>query len=557
MAVDSANTPNQATVTDTSNYDIDINKLYQTWIVPLDAIRSFASINTQTAATLKNLQKNVITPQSTIQESRCHAFYRWIGFPVFGAEQIYNPGFDVIDDPDKAITYEKKLNIANNPLPGFNKLSEKREGFSQGNLAIFSIPQSVNAGVLALSSGGNGTLRSFIVPFDIDEKPFDTVIDNQSYQVDLQGNVGEAFPSLTTFRDSNGIKFNDPGTKAVDSKRYHIIKPFIVDARIDFNISPQAKLIAVPFVYNRTQLKVNETEFVKRPLLENIIINRFSVDDPTLNAGSFTNKALSIIADFPDIQDNDLIKLAADPNNILKQSEQIQLDDSINTIKSLMEKLVEARNTITRAQGLYYWLPAPSLSGPEGGSTVQGVFVPTVFKEDKELITPLDAKIFFAKLRDTVNSVTRAGNNASGEATAAEYGLPADKITFGPDTTDALGNLNSQNLETLTANRVRILSDANDALRTIEIIMGDFSGFGLCDIIAIIGSLNVMPKENLLSFLDEDAQKRALAKLGLQPTDVTIPDFKAASEVLAKNVKDFYNLMDKIYQDILNRGAST
>lgn len=558
---DSSNTPNQATFTDTQNFDVDIDQLYKSWIVPLDNIRSYSSINAQNAAIIKSLEiskaiSGLIKPEKTLQESRCHAFYRWIGFPVRGNGQIYNPGFDIIRDSSRSITDKTKTNIANNPLDGFNKLSVERETFSQNNLIIFSLPGTTNSGVLALSSGGNSALRKFITPFDKDDTPFDTNVSNQSYQVDFKVRVGKSITTLDKFKNQNGDSFNASGSKTVTTKRTHIIKPFLVDPRIDFAVSPQSRLIAIPFVLTKDQTKVDEVNFVKRPLLENIITNRFTVDDPTVSAGTFTNKVLQIISDFPDIKDNALVQLAADPNNLLKRSEQIQLGDAINTVKSLMQKLVDAQNTIKMAQGQYYWLPSPSTSGPEGGCKVQGVFIPTVI--GKELVTSLDSKIFFAQLRDSVNKVTRAGNEASGQsqATAADFGLPANQITFGPDTTDALGDNNAQNLDTLTANRFRVLTDASDALRTIEIIMGDFSGFGLCDIVAIIGSLNVIPKENLVSFLDDDAKTRMLNTLGLSSSDVQVPGFEEASKALAKSVKDFYNLMDKIYQDILNNGST-
>ena len=557
----SADTPNQENYQDDQNYDIDINQLYTDWIVSIDGLRSYSSINAQNDKILSALSKSgetditgtakLIKMEQTVQESRCHAFFRWIGFPVVDkGHQIYNPGFDIIKDVNRTIKISDKLTRATNPIEKFNDLSIKRETFAQQNLDIFSIPKSANAGALALSNGATAAIRKFVVPLNPDkgDDPFDMNPDNQAFQVDLTAIVGETLCTLKEFQDANG---NLP-TKLSD-KRQHLIKPFIVDARIDFSVSPQSRLVAVPFVYDSYQTKVDPVNNVRRPLIEKIIRDRFAVGDPTTTAGTSTNNILEYISESLDIKDNALIKKVSN-KDLYNQSEQEQFAQAINTIRSLMKKLVAAQDTITEAQGQYYWLPAPALSGPEAGSTVQGVFLPTVISET--LVTEKDKAILLSLSDVTVNSVTSEGALATGQPSSEDFGLPTPTVTFGPDTTSALGDNATQNLESLSQKRFKALTLANEALQVIEIIMGDFSGLGLCDIIAIVSALNIMSKENLVGFLDADAKTRMLNSLGLAASDVNAGSYDAAMAELFATVRDFYNLMDQIYKDFSEKGIS-
>lgn len=557
----SADTPNQAIFQDEQNYDVDINQLYTDWIVPIDNLRSYSSINAQNDKILSALSKSgnaditgaakLIKMEQTVQESRCHAFFRWIGFPVADKDhQIYNPGFDITKDKNKTITKEDKLTRANNPITKFHDLSLKRENFARTNLDIFTKPKSADAGALALSNGGTGALRKFVVPLNPEkgDDPFDMNPDNQSFQVDLNGIVGENIVSLKSYQDANG---SFP-TKLSD-KRQHLIKPFIVDARIDFSVSPQSRLVAVPFVYDSYQTKVDPVNNVRRPLLEKIIRDRFAVGDPTATVGTATNEILQYISESLDITDNELVQKVSN-KDLYKQSEQAQFVQAINTIRSMMKKLVAAQNTITEVQGQYYWLPAPSASGPESGCSVQGIFLPTVI--DSILVTEKDKAILLSLSDTTVNSVTAEGALATGTPSASDFGLPTPTVTFGPDTTKAFGDNATQNLETLSQKRFKALTAAGESLQVIEIIMGDFSGLGLCDIVAIISALNIMSKENLVGFLDDDAKTRMLNSLGLEESDVNAGSYDDAMTELFSTVRDFYNLMDQIYKDFSEKGIS-
>jgi hypothetical protein len=98
---------------------------------------------------------------------------------------------------------------------------------------------------------------------------------------------------------------------------------------------------------------------------------------------------------------------------------------------------------------------------------------------------------------------------------------------------------------------------ANTALQTVEIIMGEWSGLGLCDIIAVMGALYIMPQGSLLGFLDDDAYERMLTALNLQnnPPSGGNPGIEQAQMDFVDSVQGMYNLMQDIYQNLANNNG--
>lgn len=553
---------NQAIYQNNQIFEIDIDKIYSDFIQEIDSVRSY--VNTTNPNNTKNLFKalkpngnsptvNTIAPEVSLQESRCHAFFRLIGFPVVASNfKIYNPGHDIIKSPTRTIRLEDKINIAMAPIAGFDKLSLERETYPSQISKIFSIPSSIDAGVLALSSGSSGTktvnLRKFVAPLDKNSEPFDMSTPNQSYTLELFSIVGTNEISLTKFQNPDGSM-----PTQVTSSRKHIIKPFIVDPKIDFSVYPSTRRVAVPFVPDQSFTKISSNIFAKRPLIEKIIRDRFSVSNQIQDTGTASQFLIDYVKSIPAIKDQNIINQISS-GDVYKLSEKSQFVQFLNIIQEMMVKLVDSLRLIHKAQGLYYWIPLPSTSGPEGGSSVRDVFVPTLIARD--LVTQADFNILL--------KIVQSNSNQFNAQTASVNGVPDVggfafnnffQTSFGPETTEALGNTSQQTLDGLNNTRKRILQRANEALRTIEIIMGEFSGLGLCDIIAILGALYIMPKNKLIGFLDEDAYQRL----------ITIPEFKdiAAGNFtdtmtsFVSTVKDFYNLMDKIYQDLLkNAGIS-
>jgi hypothetical protein len=528
------------------NFDINIDKIYSDFIGAIDSIRS--NINITDPANLNLLKKftedsfsgspttSGLKAEQEPQESRCHAFYRILGLPVVSNSGIYNPGLDIIVEPGRTITLSQKVAIANNLLQGFLEISLAREQYVNDNLKIFSNNNSIDSCVLALSSSN---IREFSSPFKKDASSVDFNIANQSYIISKESLIGNN--SKVTFDQYIGFEGTTP-TK-FSTTRYHLIKPFMVDPRIDLTTTSDKK-IAIPFVRDKLQLRVNETKYVARPLIEKIIRDRFGVANQKANIGSLPQTVVDDILNNDTIKDSELVQKVVS-GKLYNLSEQQQFLKYLGIIYSMIDKLTEAQKTILDAQSQYYWLPIPSKTGPEAGCTVSPIYQ----KIPAALLTQKDLAVVAAGLKDVTNQLNSQAATVLNQTDVGGFLLPAYTITYNNDTTNALGDNNAESLKQLTGNRDSALSEANTALRTIEIIMGEFSGFGLCDIIAIMGALYVMPANSLLGFLDRDAYSRAkeVKELGLpEQNPVEITD---ALVDLSKTVSDFYNIMDKIYKD--------
>jgi hypothetical protein len=548
--------PNQINYQSNQNFDIDINSVYSDFIKSIDAIRSYtnsSTISDQTATsiftsgdpTLAKLKTQVST-LSSYQESRCHAFYRIIGFPVVSSDfQYYNPGFNIVYDKNNTIgaaASDKKLSIAGNPISGFRNLSIKRENYVNNMLNIFSVPTTIDAGALALSVFGRlNNATPFSIPVTKSSAPFDTITGNQQYSADLSGRVGPNTMSLTQYLDVNG---NTPLAANLQPLRTHLIKPFIVDPVIDFTVNDASRLVGVPFVPDKTYLMVKDGVYVNRPIIEQVITDRFTVADQADSLGTADTSVINYIKSIQAIKDDSIVNQVTS-GDVYKLSEQTQFAKFLNIIQAMAISLVAARLTILQAQSKYYWVPVPNIAGPENGLNVQGVFLSTNITPD--FVTAADQSIIQAKLRVTVNQINAQTAQISSNPDKGGFAFDNFKNNFGTDTTSSLGDIGTQSLQKLTDIRNNDLRKANDALRTVEIIMGEFSGLGLCDIIAVMGSLYIMPKESLLGFLDSDAILRMNKKLNLNETS---PGINKAMADLTNTVQGFYNIMDQIYQDI-------
>lgn len=554
---DSSKIPNPSNYQDSQNFDIDIDSLYNDFIKEIDANRSIVNISNQgNQAFLNSFKKETIASlirlvkvESTPQESRCHTFFRLLGFPVVSKNfDFYNPGFDITDMDSqglsKSITLDYKVNVANNSIDGFRLLSLFRENYVNRFLKTFSQKNSITSSALALSSSTD--TRSFAVPVQ-NPDPFDMAPSSQTYVTALKSQVGQLNEALLlNYSDDQG---NKPDSSQLLSDRFHFIKPFIVDARIDFTVAPSARRVAVPFVFDKSNLLISENTFVKRPLLEKIIRERLASQDQSSTLGTADQTIRDYILNTSSVKDEDIIKQMTSNNSIYNLSEQQQFAKYLNIIGAMSLKLVAAQQKMQEAQSLYYWAPIPSITGPEGGSTVRNVIISEQFPE--ELLTAADKALIDKVLKKASNQFNAQTASVSGTPDLGNFVFSPFTTTFGPDTTTSLGDAVSESVAFLNSNRIQHLTQANTSLRTVEIIMGEFSGFGFCDIIAVMGALYIMPLEDLLGFLDSDAFARMVKVLNLKETPPRTDDIQSAMESLIQRVKDFYNLMDAFYQDVL------
>lgn len=541
-----------------------------------------ASLNINPTSTTAASTPNTSTPTILSQESRAHAFYRIIGFPVVSSDMttFYNPGFDIVlQNTPRNVPLSKKITIASNVGTAFETLSQTREQYVASISQVFSNPMSVEAGVLALMSGtygksGNPNKRLFSSPFTKISGPFDTNVADQAYSSSIQSMfslVGNQEVSLALYQDANGnfpnISVTNP---SVLTQHQHIIIPFAVDPRIDFSIwsTPSAtsdnvsKRVAVPFVPDASFLKTSATTTAQRPLIEKVITERFSQFNDVSTTGVANQDVINYIQS---------VKLTASPayggvtlsqiasGGIFGLSQQAAFANYLSIMQAMMKALVDAMRIIHSAQGAYYWLPQPSPQGPENAGSVRDV--PLNANLPMTLITnPGDLNIILNQAQVVLSSINSsiAQSNAVPDPGGYSFsGFFNQKLTFDDTTSNSQGNLSSNTSDTLASKRTKKLTDAIQALQTVEMIMGEFSGLGLADIISIVGSLYVIPQVNLLGFLDDDAIVRAETVLGLSSGSLQgqRPPLQTAMESFGSTVNLFYLVMDQIFQDYLTAGA--
>lgn len=539
------------------NYEIDISKIYSQMISYIDGHRSYVNTSSLIQESISKglpkvndlrefVNKHKVKEESTPQESRCHAFYRIIGFPVVSSNfNFYNPGLFNMKLLDSKIGNLKKrsedqLNIAKNQIPGFWNLSLQRETDVLNKLKVFSTNQTIDASALTLSILNK---RDFSITFkNLSKLTFDTSgmnINNQSYQANLNGNIVSIEEnniqspfSLIDYIDSSGAK---PNINNLFITRYHIIFPFIVDPIIDGTVCPTSNLIAVPFTPDESNRHVSENTLVDFPLIEKIIQAKFdfNINEQVMNQN---------IQDFFADKDNNSFYQSNVVQNVLKQKssnsafEKNELIKYINIIEAMIKILKDAKDICSKIQFGYYWLPIPSTIGPEGGCTVRDIIISKAIAENTKFITHNDSNI----IKQILNTSTTNANK-----TISKNILDI----FSPDENDAFGDTAQDQLERLISERNENISKGSDALKTIEIITGEISGFGLCDIIAILGALNIMPKDQIIGFLDDYAFANMESKYN---TGLKRPTIVDTMNKFLPYVVGFYDLMDKAYKTNFN-----
>lgn len=578
--VTGGNTPNDNETGQSVGID-DLRGLISTNVTNQNTKNLISSLNISPTSTTPSSTPNTATPVQVAQESRCHTFYRIIGFPVVSSDgsTFYNPGLDIIKQAGstRKITLATKIMIAGNVGSKFEAISNARETYAAGAAQIFSVPESIEAGTLALTSGtygskGNVNVRKFAQPFIKTTDPFDFTIDNQSYSapgdiLSTYSLVGDKEVLLADYQDANGVKPNPSiGNYRVMLQHRHIITPFMVDPRIDFSIwaaeskttTGLSKRVAVPFVPDASYLKTSDTAKAERPLLEKVITDRFSSLTVSADAGQATSDLVNYVKSFKNIQSVNIGNTTISnifSGKIFKVSQQQSFAQYLSTIQALMFKLVDSMRVIHARQGSYYWLPQPSANGPEGGSTVRNV--PLNSNISTDLITINDFDIINNQAQVILSSINSSISQPTSTPDPGSYAFANYKLTFDPNTSDSQGDLSSKTKDTLTGRRKRLLNQAGDALQIVEMIMGEYSGLGLADIVAIMGALYVMPATDVLGFLDDDAIVRAEQVLG-QPSGSLQgqrPTITQALTSLTNTVNGFYQVMDSIFQDYLNNNA--
>ncbi len=583
-------TDNQPQYSDNQSFKIDIDSFYDGFIKQIDAIRSNVSI-VDNSAQISNFIEQLNSdnpPTSTIisqlkidpnnpHESRCHAFYRLLGLPSFEpGGSFYSPGLihgSIANIGSNTINLNAtKIDVAKK-LASIYPIMDQREKNINQFLQIFSV-SNIDASVLALSST---KIRQFgVLPSGNTIEPFDTDITHQSYPIpnDTQ-NLTETADFLGSdgygYQDSNGNSPSDK-VKGFLLHRAHIIKPFMVDPRVELTINPPyigalgtdnhtvtCKIMGAPFPTDKSQHQYVENVYASSPVIETVCRQRLAVGQPAANLSARAHAITNYITNKDTTTDAELLKAVMTQATGINQENQVFLK-YINIMRSMMDVLYNAINNIrdveeAQDKGIpfarYHWIPIPNVKGPEFGSTTQGIIIGD----------PLNTNADLAIVDKIIQSEVSQINNQNIKNNKPDLGnfVNFETIPLSPDdqSTNSLGNINEDTLEDMVNKRTAQTDKANEALRHIEIIMGEFSGFGLCDIIAIYLALWTITKEDLVNMLDDGAFSRLAQDPTLQSQEVVNRANKgqSANSIVTTMTKfeqqviNNYAIMDKLWED--------
>jgi hypothetical protein len=487
---------------DLQELDNSIDNLFQTYITPIDRIRSkgipILNSNTNTSSTNQNQVSDFANLQLSNKplESRVHAFYRMIGLPVVAKDgSFYNPGFD--PNGSASLNRRNKINDAiNNNASDIETLSANREKLIKENSNLFA-QQNINSSVY-------GLLLRFTYPFSLIKSSAPLEVDNQSYS------ITDRLNEANTLATNNNIFVTEINDTAQSVKTIqHVLKPFVVDYRLESTITPDYNKICVPFLKDKKSVKINSNESLLRPGIELIIRQRLADNTTDTNflkaaqnilEGQNKNLFTSDVDSFTlQAEVNILSNTQNVSNNVQKMlsgvtSLQINnVNKLIKTIKIAIKNLFDACSDLDTVKSKINFCP---IFGPDGPIT--GTVQASNRNNFKTCNTNIDLQIAELKIKklNAERQVTEFTN-------LGDFASPFLQNDFSEKTSAIDDQINQ-----LTNYKNRLFKDGVNDIRTIEIVKGEISGLGLVDILAIYTALWSLDLDTLLSLLDETAFSR-------------------------------------------------
>jgi len=555
---ESEDTNGQNTVLDDQNYEINVEQINADFIKQIDAIRSKVDPRTIfTGNVIKSASIGAVDSKIEIKdneypyESRCSAFYRLIGLPVVDPDNgnFYNPGFNKEVYAQEELK-NSRISIANYMLSyssgNFVKILDARSDNPKKYQNYFS-KQDINSSLAALSSSNQNNIRKFTAALENTKfgNPYENA--DQKYEIQLKNSRNE---DLLEYKDlDSGFTDTDFAFISENHSRSHILKPFLTDPRIDFSVIPSKNRVAAPFLRSKNDLKISEDVYLQRPYIENICRIRFDNLNKTSQLTDSQKQTLEDIKNNPSFKDDESLKKYTDAT--VNESEQFL--KFYNVFKAMCIALRDAVETVKITEQQYNWMPIPDKRGPEFGSTT--LPVTSNAKDGSPLFKIIEDEIANKTTQSDLDLILTKviGNDTKDLGDFALGGVSLTQNSPDPETSRSFGDHNSIDLEKMIKAREDQCQKANNAIKTIEIILGEFSGFGFCDIMAIYASLWLIEPQYLEGFLDDNAWSMSQEATGYTPLTKSIGDRPKITECLSQfesKIKEMYQLMQKIYIDL-------
>lgn len=481
-------------------------------------------------ASIKELVTSVLPGETTPlpYESRCHAFYRSIGLPVVDpvTKSYFNPGFDPKLNTDQN-KIEKYVNISNNFINSdLGKVSLDRQEYLIKLLDIFS-NLDINGTVLTLSLINK---RNYNVMMEKNAgEIFNLTLDDQKYIVDYTDVNGNDMLNYRLFPNENPpnklLNFNE------EVGRKHIIRPFITDPRICFTV-PSNKQFKIPFLKEPCQYP--------QTFLEKVCISRFFVDR---TSKYFSSSELSQISSNQDPNSKEFIKKLSVASENAQQT--VYQNTFINFASALNKKIKENLEIIRKAQKSYHFLFKTNANGPAYGMNLNPISAQDAFYNtelDEELVI-LANKCEISNIELNILSLI---NKKQELPTTFTGSLPTDIFEVPTEKLPGAGDNLRTSLNYKSKIREKIVNEAFRSLVYLEYALGEFSGFGLIDVLAIKYSFYFISKEALFGLLDLEAQERMKSYPNVK-IDFVPKDIESALKELENQISAAYKTLQEAF----------
>jgi len=506
----------------------NIVDLFNKVIKNIDSHRSTFVINKNISELIKNKKIDDLfisggTLSSSYQESRTNAFYRMLGFPVINEDgtKSYSPGHDPsLNQDDTRIS--NNLEIAASYLNKFENISTKRELYSVLSNNVLAVGDE-NSTVAAL---GIMYLRPFDKQLNSSLSPID--IDEQTFNITSREFLKFKFPSAN-----------------VNVQSIHILKPFVVDPRIELTVLPATNRICAPFIKDKSKTQLSKGTYLKRPYIERVIEIRFNksnvFSDTSING--YIKDILSYVKNNSNILDANLVNSTANPQ-ALHQSELLTFSKFFNVITALLDTLAFNIQEINRNETKINWKPIPNKNGLERGLSLNKVDYNDVYNQAIEIdIANQKAKKYLAQTTFDVGYYSKDVSNFSFSN--------IDDVIFGGDKIDS--SFYEKQIQKLNNRRNELGNSSNQMLTEIEMITGEFSGIGLLDVMAIQAALWIISPQALLGLIDNAAINRMQNNKALI-TELALPNARLSPlqslQEFETKLSQIYSLISSYYSNI-------
>jgi hypothetical protein len=530
---------------DYQSIDLDIQSLISKFIRPIDRYRSRNAPNV-----LGNVDQSGIQSSDRFKESRASAFYRIMGFPTIAPDgRLFSPGFN----PFLSAKDQAKRNdiIASLPTP-LKKASEARENESRLRDGYF-ISGGLDAVLLALSMG----LRNGQRPLSVTEGESMASLDDPPKQI-------VTIPARREFILKNYKQQGGDEIGSVDIAVSHKIAPFTTDPIIAANLDPKSGdlsvMVGAPFL-EKEDLEHEYNKYLQRPGLEFIlrlrlrqqnIAEQSQIAIDNIDLTKFTDEISS--ADQREIAaalTDNVNANAEDINQALSGGGRVEfytINNLVKALKGLVHMYVESLETLDDVSNQIVWIPLPNDGGPERGTKVSTTFVTTKgFLDSWEIesrLANLQIKGALAKLQQEIGE------------TADE--TPLQFSDFAISEFQNLASAFDEQTQEEKSKREELEAKASNALRNVEIIGGEVSGFGLIDIISIYLALWSVEVPVLLNLIDDGAAQRlndidTLTPGSTQSRVDSGSDAITAYTTLAERIQTILSYADGLFQRELGK----